>query len=319
MGKASRNPTKKPYKVRIAEKQQEIDEEQAEEDRFCWNLVIGCLISVAVCFFGEYLHKRPYIIAQQSVDMAQLAFEEGRWSDCIDHYTEGIDAGYALTSAWARRGVAKHERGDSHDALVDLTTALEIDREARMPNSKRDEMMALNSYHRGSALNTRGRVYFDLSMYEESAADFQSSMEEDRAGSELSETHFESRIGEHLLWIGRATYMVGDREGGIAHFNTGCQRYRSQACCGAEAELRRAIGDDPAAASGGGDAGATAGAGAGGGEEEAGGGGAEGHGRHLRRLGRMPSTLLASDMRATYMYGGGGGDAAVCDPAFYGA
>ena len=96
MGKASRNPTKKPYKVRIAEKQQEIDEEQAEEDRFCWNLVIGCLISVAVCFFGEYLHKRPYIIAQQSVDMAQVAFEEGRWSDCIDHYTEVIDAGYAL-------------------------------------------------------------------------------------------------------------------------------------------------------------------------------------------------------------------------------
>ena len=29
MGKASRNPGKKPYKVRIAEKQQEIDEEQA--------------------------------------------------------------------------------------------------------------------------------------------------------------------------------------------------------------------------------------------------------------------------------------------------
>jgi hypothetical protein len=29
MGKASRNPTKKPYKVRVAEKQQEIDDEQA--------------------------------------------------------------------------------------------------------------------------------------------------------------------------------------------------------------------------------------------------------------------------------------------------
>lgn len=183
----------------------------------CWNLVIACVISVAVCFIGEYLHKRcvhapllvddpvtsahssprlssPYVMAQESVDLAQAAFAEGRWSDCIDHYTEVIDAGYALTSAWARRGVAKHERGDSHDALgalcsllhpvcgchaalhsiragvlgsvevlaracaVDLTTALEIDREARMPNSKHDGVMALNAYHRGSALNTRGRV-----------------------------------------------------------------------------------------------------------------------------------------------------------------
>jgi hypothetical protein len=111
-----------------------------EEDQLCWNLVIVCLISVAVCVIGEYLHRRyaqqslrfprdfskltlfcsPYIAAQENVDLAQVAFAEGRWSDCIDHYTEVIDAGYALTSAWARRGVAKHERGDSHDALGKL-------------------------------------------------------------------------------------------------------------------------------------------------------------------------------------------------------
>ena len=85
MGKASRNPTKKPYKVRVAEKQREIEDEHAvrncirfatpihlqrtenapavrfnaqEEDQLCWNLVIACLISVSVCFIGEYLHKR---------------------------------------------------------------------------------------------------------------------------------------------------------------------------------------------------------------------------------------------------------------------
>ena len=39
---------------------------------------------------------------------------------------------------------------DSHDALVDLTTALEIDRESRMTTSKRDPIMALNNYHRVS-------------------------------------------------------------------------------------------------------------------------------------------------------------------------
>jgi hypothetical protein len=33
-----------------------------------------------------------------------------------------------------------------------------------MPKSSRDPIMALNNYHRGSALNTRGRVYFDLGM-----------------------------------------------------------------------------------------------------------------------------------------------------------
>ena len=219
-------------------------------------------------------------MAQHRVDMAQLAFDEGRWSECIDLYTEVIDAGYALTSAWARRGVAKHERGDSHDALVDLTTALEIDREARMPNSKRDAMMALNNYHRGSALNTRGRVYFDLAMYEESLADFERSMEEDRMGDEVGEgTHFDSRIGEHLLWIGRARFLTGDEKGGIGEFEVGCRRYHSHACCGAEDELRRAIEE-------GGDAGFAA-------------------------LGRMPSTLLASDLR--YDHGGG-----VCDPTFYG-
>jgi hypothetical protein len=100
----------------------------ADDDRFCRNLVLLCVFSVVVCFVGEYLHKRPYLMAQQKVDMAQVAFEEGRWDDCVDLYTQVIDDGYALTSAWARRGVAKHERGDSHDALVDLTTALEIDR-----------------------------------------------------------------------------------------------------------------------------------------------------------------------------------------------
>jgi hypothetical protein len=62
-------------------------------------------------------------MAQESVDLAQVAFAEGRWSDCISHYTEVIDTGYALTSAWARRGVAKHERGDSHDALGKLRFA----------------------------------------------------------------------------------------------------------------------------------------------------------------------------------------------------
>ena len=106
----------------------------------CWNLAIACLISVAVCVIGEYLHRRyaqqslrlprdfsnltpfcsPYIAAQENVELAQVAFGEGRWSDCIDHYTEVIDTGYALTSAWARRGVAKHERGDSHDALGEI-------------------------------------------------------------------------------------------------------------------------------------------------------------------------------------------------------
>jgi hypothetical protein len=128
MGKQSRNPIKVPYKARVAKKAQEIADEQADDDRFCRNLVLLCVFSIIVCFMGEYLHKRPYLRAQNKVDMAQVAFEEGRWSDCIGLYTEVIDDGYALTSAWARRGVAKHERGDSHDALVDLTTALEIDR-----------------------------------------------------------------------------------------------------------------------------------------------------------------------------------------------
>ena len=122
-----------------------------------------------------------------------------------------------------------------------MTTALEIDREARMPNSKHDEVMALNAYHRSSALNTRGRVrtsnvtiqqpvpdykhqqgfwslctlspscylfrgiaftlaeaatngaqvYFDLAMYDESLADFEAAMEEDR--SDESETYYETR------------------------------------------------------------------------------------------------------------------------------
>ena len=50
-----------------------------------------------------------------------------------------------------------------------------------------------------SALNTselktrRVQVYFDLSMYEESLADFEASMEEDRAGDEESETYYETR------------------------------------------------------------------------------------------------------------------------------
>ena len=37
------------------------------------------------------------------------------------------------------------------------------------------------------------QVYFDLSMYEESLADFEASMEEDRAGDEESETYYETR------------------------------------------------------------------------------------------------------------------------------
>ena len=91
-----------------------------------------CASSGSICTSGVYSNppsttvtsahspprvSSPYVMAQESVDLAQAAFAEGRWSDCIDHYTEVIDAGYALTSAWARRGVAKHERGDSHDAL----------------------------------------------------------------------------------------------------------------------------------------------------------------------------------------------------------
>ena len=35
MGKASRNPTKKPYKQRVALKRQEIEEEQAVSLRLC--------------------------------------------------------------------------------------------------------------------------------------------------------------------------------------------------------------------------------------------------------------------------------------------
>ena len=93
MGKASRNPTKKPYKQRVALKRQEIEEEQAvspapplhphpcaalsappplaqEEDRFCWNLVIGCLVSVVICFVGEYIHKRCALAAPSPVSRA---------------------------------------------------------------------------------------------------------------------------------------------------------------------------------------------------------------------------------------------------------
>ena len=125
-----------------------------------------------------------------------------------------------------------------------------------------------------------------------------------------------SGIGEHLLWIGRATYMVGDRKGGVALFKQGCQRYRSRACCGAEQELLSAIGtsDTPTGGSVAGDGHPN-----GSGREDLAGKTAH----NLRRLGRMPSTLLASDTRATYMYEGScaldvgsAGDA--CDPTFYG-
>eukprot|EP01043_Picozoa_sp_COSAG02_P066660 COSAG02_NODE_10447_length_1939_cov_1.539130_4_plen_157_part_00 len=122
-----------------------------------------------------------------------------------------------------------------------------------------------------------------------------------------------SGIGEHLLWIGRATYMVGDRPGGVALFEKGCQRHRCRACCGAEDELRRAIGTEFSGAGHGSLDGSRQGS-----EEPA------GKGVHsLRRLGRMPSTMLASDTRATYMHEGscatGASSAAdACDPTFYG-
>ena len=40
---------------------------------------------------------------------------------------------------------------------------------------------------------THAQVYFDLSMYDESLADFEASMAEDRAGDEESETYYETR------------------------------------------------------------------------------------------------------------------------------
>ena len=54
MGKASRNPTKKPYKVRIAEKQQEIDEEQA----------VSAARSRSMLSFSKFLQRRaPWELA----------------------------------------------------------------------------------------------------------------------------------------------------------------------------------------------------------------------------------------------------------------
>ena len=73
MGKASRNPTKVSYKDRVARKAQEIADEQADDDRFCRNLVLLCVFSIIVCFVGEYLllvlgtHRAVNLTSRDSV------------------------------------------------------------------------------------------------------------------------------------------------------------------------------------------------------------------------------------------------------------
>lgn len=110
--------------------------------------------------------------------------------------------------------------------------------------------------------------------------------------------------------------MVGDRKGAVALFKKGCRRYGSRACCGAEQELLDAIGTSDMPTGG-----SAADNGHPNGSEREALAGKTGH--NLRRLGRMPSTLLASDTRATYVDEGcrapdvgSAGD--VCDPTFYG-
>ena len=92
--------------------------------------------------------------------------------------------------------------------------------------------------------------------------------------------------------------MVGDKPGGVALFRKGCRRHRCHACCGAEQELRRAIGTAHFSAS----------------DDKVDGSrqGSEGPVgvQNLRRLGRMPSTMLASDTRAICTHEGSCADGA---------
>lgn len=107
--------------------------------------------------------------------------------------------------------------------------------------------------------------------------------------------------------------MVGDRERGANFFEQGCERHRCRACCGAEEELRRAIGPPHLSA--------------GAFDDDC--GYFDGSKRqspsksrlNLQRLGRMPSTILASDARAPYLYQGScayDGTEDACNQAFCG-